>query len=326
MSPVRYLSIVYILAAFFIQASWVNDGLAQAPYPNRPVTMVVVYGPGMADTMSRAICKVAEKKLGQPIIIENKAGAGGALGTNYILRAAPDGYTLGVTATSTVSIVPHMRKLPFNPLTEIVDVCALYKYNHGLAVRQDSPWKTFEEVIAYARKNPGKFTYANAGVGSTQHLIMEMIAMKEGIKWTMVPYKSGGDSTMACLGGHADGVTMGTVDLVPHIKAGKLRLLVSLNDFRWAPVPDVPNLLEKGYDFYALNYNTVVGPKGLPEPIRQKMEDLFKESLKDPSLVQFANQFGVDLQFMTGKEYSALWRSKYHEREKVVKTLGLKEE
>jgi tripartite-type tricarboxylate transporter receptor subunit TctC len=153
-----------------------------------------------------------------------------------------------------------------------------------------------------------------------------MIAMKEGIKWTMVPYKSGGDSTLACLGGHANAVTMGSVDLLPHIKAGKLRLLMSLNDFRWPPVPDVPNMLEKGYDFYALNFNTLIGPKEIPEQIRQKLENVFKDSLKDPSFIEFANKFGVEIQFMSGKDYSNLWRSKYSEREKIIKTLGIKEE
>lgn len=326
MNGVRNLSIASCVSIFLLITTFVMESVAQAPYPNRPVTMVVVWGPGMADTMVRAVCQVAEKKLGQPIIVENKPGAGGALGTNFVIKAEPDGYTLGVTATSVMSIIPHMRKLPFNPLTDVTDVCALYKYNHGLAVRSDAPWKTYEDVVAYARKNPEKFTYANAGVGSTQHLIMEMIAMKERIKWTMVPYKSGGDSTLACLGGHTHAVTMGSVDLLPHIKAGKLRLLVSLNDFRWPPVPDVPNLLEKGYDFYALNFNTVMGPKGIPEHVIQKLESVFKDSLKDPSFIEFANKFGVEIKFMEGREYSKLWRSRYSEREKIIKTLGLKEE
>ncbi len=326
MAGKRWRTLAAVLAILIFQFVGEREGRAQAPYPNRPITMVVVWGPGMADTMVRAVCKAAEKKMGQPIIVENKPGAGGALGTNYVVKAEPDGYTMGVTATSVLSIIPHMRNLPFNPLTDVNDVCALYKYNHGLAVRADAPWKTLEDVIAYARKNPGKFTYANAGVGSTQHLIMEMIAIKEGIKWTMVPYKSGGDSTMACLGGHADAVTMGSVDLLPHIKAGKLRLLVSLNDFRWAPVPDVPNLLEKKYGFYALNFNTIVAPKGVPEPIRQKVEGVFKEVLKDPSLLEFAQKFGVELFFVSGKDYSALWREKYTERGKIIKTLGIKEQ
>jgi tripartite-type tricarboxylate transporter receptor subunit TctC len=326
MLSLRNLSKVFITVMFIITVSFVMESIAQSPYPNGPVTMVVVWGPGMADTMVRAICQVAEKKLGQPIIVENKPGAAGALGTNYVVKAEPDGYTIGVTATSVMSIIPHIRKLPFNPLTDATDICSLYKFNHGLAVRSDAPWKTYEDVIAYARKNPEKFTYANPGVGSTQHLIMEMIAMKEGIKWTMVPYKSGGDSMLACLGGHANACTLGSVDLLPQIKAEKLRLLLSLNDFRWPLVPDVPNILEKGYDFYAFNFNTIVGPKGIPEHIRQKLENVFKDSLKDPSLIEFSNKFGVEIKFMEGKEYSKLWRSKYSEREKIIKGLRLRGE
>ncbi len=216
-----------------------------------------------------------------------------------------------------------MTKLPFDPFTDLSAIGVISTYNHGLAVRSESPWKTYEDVIAYTRANPGKFTYANQGVGTTQHIIMEMIAKKEGIKWTMVPFTSGGDSTLACLGGHTDAVVQGSVDILPHIKAGKLKMLLSLNDFRWKGLPNVPNILEKGYDFSALNYNGLAVPKGTPEPIRQKLQDIFEASSKDPSFVQLAESFDVEVKFMTGKEYSELTKKLYYEAEKVVAALGL---
>ena len=217
----------------------VGDGRSQELFPNRPITVVSPWGPGMSDTITRVVCKAAEKELGQPIIVENKPGAGGTIGVSYALKAKPDGYTLGLPMTSAYIIQPQMRQLSYNPLTDAVDITTIFRYNFGLAVRTDAPWKNFEELIAYARNNPGKFTYACAGVGVGQHICMERVAMQEKIKWTQVPFKSGVEAVAACLGGHTDAVVQGSVDEIPHIKAGKLKLLLTLDDKRWPGFPAV---------------------------------------------------------------------------------------
>ncbi len=314
-----------LMVNFLIPCFFVTNGSSQEPYPNRPISMVCWSTAGMMDTVTRVICKVAEKELGQPIIVENKPGAGGAIGKNYVLKSKPDGYTLGVTTTGTYLVIPHMRKLPFDVLTDVTDIIAVCKYNFGLIVKIDAPWNSFEDVIAYAKKNPGKFTYACAGVGVTQHICMERIAMKEGIKWTQVPFKSGGESVMACLGGHTDAVAQGSIDVLPHIKAGKLKMLLALDDKRWPDVPNVPHILEKGYDFYALSYISFYGPAGISEPIRQKFEDVFRKAMKDPSFIDVMKQFQVEAAYLSGKDYSNFWRSRYEEMGKVIKALGLKE-
>lgn len=303
----------------------VDFASAQESYPNRPITMVVWSTAGMGDTVTRILCKNAEKELGQPVVIETKPGAAGAIGINHVVRSKPDGYTLGMAVTSNYVINPHIRKIPYDTLTAITDILTVVKYNFGLAVKADAPWNTFEDVIAYAKKNPDKFTYACAGVGVTQHICMERIAMKEGIKWTVVPFKSGGESVMACLGGHTDAVVQGSIDELPHIKAGKLKMLLSLDGSRWPDVPNVPQILEKGYNFTAMSYISYMAPKGIPEPIRQKLEDVFKKAMEDPSFTEVMKQFNVQSTFMSGKEYSALWRSQYDEMGKVVKVLGLVE-
>ena len=316
---------LFVWSLFFTGPS-VRIGFAQGTYPDRPITVINTWGAGMSDTVARIICRIAEKDLGQPVIVENKPGAGGAIGANYALKAKPDGYTLGVPMTSAYIILPHIRNLQYNPLTDAVDITTIFKYNFGLAVKADAPWKSFEEVIDYARKNPGKFTYATAGVGVTQHITMEQMAMKLGIKWTQVPFKSGSEAVVACLGGNTDAVVQGSVDELPHVGVGKLRILLTLEDKRWPDLPNVPTIMEKGFNFFAMSYMVLNAPKGIAEPIVKKLEAAFNKAKKDPSFIESLKKFHVDVGDLNGEEYSKLWRSKYEEMGKVIKALGLQQQ
>lgn len=315
----------FILGVLGILLCVSENIFAQQDYPNKPVTVVVQTNPGgTIDTLTRTVCKVAEKELGQPIVIENRAGGANLIAVNYVLKSKPDGYTLGTTASLVLLNSPHVGPMPFNVLTDYVDIMPFFKYTFGLCVRADSPWKTYEELIDYAKKNPGKLTYGNPGIGSTSHITMERIAMKEGIKWTAIPFRSDDESVMNCLGGHAAAVSSSSLAMSGHIKEGKLRLLAVLDDTRWPEFPDVKTLLERGYDFFAISLGSVYGPKGLPESIRQRMEDVIKKSMKDPSYLEVVNRYQMGIpRFQSGKEYSDFWRSKYDEMGKVIKTLGL---
>jgi tripartite-type tricarboxylate transporter receptor subunit TctC len=309
---------IFLCPAFFCVGT-----LSAADFPNKPINMVMWTSAGMADTVTRHLCKTVEKDLGQPITIVAKEGAAGAIAINYILNSKPDGYTIGMAMTSNLFIAPHVRPLPYDVRSSVLDICGIIKYNYGLAVRTSAPWNTWEELLAYVKKNPGKFTYTGSGVGSTQHIAMERIAMKEGMKWTHVPTKSGNESVVTCLGGHTDGVVQASIELLPHVKAGALKMLLIVNDSRWPGVPDVPQIKEKGYDFSALGYMSYFGPKGMPEEIRQRLEGAFKKAMEDPSFQKLLETFGVQPAFMPGKDYSTLWRSQYDEMGKVVKALGL---
>jgi tripartite-type tricarboxylate transporter receptor subunit TctC len=271
------------------------------------------------------MCKVAERELGQPIIVENKPGAGGSLGMNYVLKSKPDGYTLGTPGTGSYFIHPHMRNVPYDPFTDSIDITPIFKYNFGLVLRVDAPWNTFEDILKYAKNNPGKFRYAVAGVGNPQHICMERIAMKEGIQWTLIPFKSGMESVTACLGGHTDAAVQGSIDVMPHIKAGKLKLLLTIGDRRWPAIPNVPSILEKGYNFYAISYHFINAPTGVPKSIIKKLEDVFNKAKRDPSFIELMGKFEVEVCTMSGKEFSDLWKSNYDEMGKVIKTLGLQE-
>ncbi len=300
-----------------------GNSLSQENYPTRPITMVGRSAAGgMADVMTRIISKAAEKELGQPILCENKTGGGGVVGMNYVLKSKRDGYTIGNTASATYINNPHMERLPYDPLTDVTDIMVFFKYTHALCVRADAPWNTFEDVIDYARKNPGKFTYGGAGVGITQHVVMERIAVKEGIKWSYVPFKSGAEPVTACLGGHINGVAQGPADVVPHIQAGKLKLLFALNDERWAIAPKVPTVQEK-YGFYGLSLQSIYGPKGLPDYAKEKIHNAYKKAMNDPSFLESARTLNVVITYMSGKDYEKIWRSQYDEMGKIIKALGL---
>jgi tripartite-type tricarboxylate transporter receptor subunit TctC len=321
---IRGLSKVFFLVIFLIAVLFISSGLSQEKYPNKPITIFQPWMGGMSDTITRAASKIAEQELGQPVITEAKPGGTGSIAMNAVVKSKPDGYTLGIAATSTLIIVPHVSEVPFNVLTDITDVAVLYKATYALAVRADAPWKTFDELIQYARKHPGKFKYGTGGASTAQAICMERISKKEGIKlWTTVPFKSEGEAVLAVLGGHIDGVTQSAVVTLEHVKAGKLRILLILADKEWPAYPDVPHMFEKGYDFYALSYLSVYGPAGLPEPIRKRLEDSFRKGTRDPSVIALGKKFQIEVVDMGGKEYSAFWRSKYDEYGKVIKELGL---
>lgn len=320
----KTMLVLFLSGVLWVIFSFPQNSLAQEAFPTRPITLVIRSGAGgSADIMARLIAKPAEKELGQPIVCENRAGGGGVFGMTYVLKSKPDGYTIGVTATNTYINNPHMEKVPYDPLTALVDIMVYLKTTHALCVRTDAPWKTFEDVIAYARQNPGKFTYAAAGVGVTQHIAMERIAMKEGIKWSMVPFKSGAETAAACLGGHVNAVAAsGPADVVQHIEAGNLRLLLALNDNRWPIAPNVPTVQEK-YGFYGMSYQAIFGPKGIPENIREKLQNGFKKAMDDSSFVNGAKELQMVATYMSGKDYEKLWKSQYEVMGRIIRDLGL---
>ena len=318
--------VVALIVALLIVTLSAANGLSQGTYPDRPVTVVVIFGGGgMMDITARAICKAAEKELGQPIIVENKPGAGGVVGISHVLKQKPDGYTLGIIGTSQYIQIPNLRKVPYDPFTDTVDIMGYWNIEFGLAVKADAPWNTYEEFIAYAKKNPGKITYATAGVGLAPHICMERIGLKEGIKWTLVPFKSGAEAATSTLGGHTHAVAQGSPEILPHVQAGKLKMLLIISDSRWRDLPNVPTILEKGYDFHAFTSFGFFGPKGLPEPVRQKLEGVFKKAMKDPSFVETMKQFGTEGHFTSGRDYTAKWRSQYDSMGKAMKTLGIQD-
>lgn len=317
------LGMIVILIS--VMAFWIpKSGLSQDKYPEKPITLIFGWGAGgMQDVFTRLITEIASKDLGQPIIIEYKPGAHGIIAAHTILRSKPDGYTLGASVASQFTIVPYMEKIDFDPVNDPTHIIVYMHYDLGLVVRSDSPWKTWEEFKSYAKENPGKIRYGTTGVGTGQHLTFEIIGQKEGIKWIHMPFRLGGPAAVTpLLGGHIEASIQGPPDILPHVQTGKLRLLLVLTDKRWPSAPDVPSITEKGYDS-TFSYNTIYGPKGLPEPIRSKLANALHKAMQDPKFVDMARKLNVSTPYIDGKEYTEMLRQKIGKYKKIIEDLGL---
>jgi tripartite-type tricarboxylate transporter receptor subunit TctC len=324
--PKNQVSKLFLVMIFLFTAFCVGESLSAEIYPDRPITMICGWSPGsMHDNLIRVISRAAEKELGQPIINENKAGAGGVIAKSYVCKSKPDGYTLGSSVTATYIIQPQIRKTPYDPFTDITDIMTYAKYNNGVCVRPDSPWNSIEDVIAYSKSNPGKFTYGHPGFGMMPHIVMEHFAMKEGVKWQQVPFKNGPEAVTAVLGGHIHACVAGSSDQIPQMKEGKLKLIFIISPNRWPEAPNVPTILEKGHDFYMLSYVCIYGPKGLPESITHKLDRVFKNAMKDRFFQEMLNQYHIEEAYLSGKEYSEKWKAMYAPMGKILNALGLVE-
>lgn len=236
-----------------------------AEFPTKPVTFIVPWGPGSAiDIVGRTLANGAKKYLGQPVIVENKAGGAGAVGAQYMLTKPPDGYTMGITSLNPFLISYHTGTLNHHPTDDFTHIMRVCGYLFAVAVRADSPWKNIQEFVQYARANPGKISYASSGVGSTGHINMEEFALLAKIQVTHVPYKSGHESNTALLGGHVEALS--DAAWAPLVSAGKFRVLLIYANERSPGTPrflfpemSCPRMSGRVISYYSL-------PKGCPNP------------------------------------------------------------
>ena len=252
-------------------------------FPTRPVILVVPWpAGGTTDVGMRALASATEKYLNQKVVIENRPGAGGVLGPQQVAQnSTPDGYTL-VQIPITVFRYPFMHKTTLNPATDFTYIIGITGYTFGVVVRNDAPWKTFQEFLAYAKANPGKINYGTPGAGTSLHITMEQIARQQGIKWTHVPFKGTPETTGALLGGRIDAVADAS-GWAPLVNSGQLRLLVIWNAARSKNYPDVPTLRETGVDLVSNSPFGIAGPKGMDPKTVQILHDAFKKAAEDPS-------------------------------------------
>ena len=225
-------------------------------------------------------------------------------------------------ATAGWTVQPQIRKVPYDPFEDMTDIMTYYKYNGGLGVRSDAPYNTIDELVEWSRKNPGKFTFGHPGFGMLPHLVLENYAMKAGVKWQQVPFKSTLEAVAACMGGHVEGCTGGALELLPQVKAGKLKLLLITSERRWVQTPDVPTILEKGIDFSMFAYMGIYGPKGIPAPIVKKLDNALKNAMKDPAFQQTLKEFSIEEAYLSGPEYRKKWEVLYPKTGAILKTIG----
>jgi len=293
-----------------------------AEYPTKPITLVIQYPPGgSTDLTARALANAARKYLGQPIICENKSGGGGTVGVALVAAKPADGYTIGVV-TSSPTIAYHMGKLNFNPIDDLTHILRWGGYLFGTVVQADSPWKTLPELINHVKQHPKTVTYGSPGVGTPPHLAMEELSSLAGMQLLHMPYKGIAENNAALLGGHID-VVSDSSGWAPLVDAGKFRLLATYGYQRSARYPQVPTLREAGYDMVSPGPIGLIGPKGLPKPMVQKLHDAFKKAVDDPEFLAVMKSFDMSTLYLNSEDYEKFVRQDSARIQKLVQKLGL---
>ncbi|MEP6657426.1 MAG: tripartite tricarboxylate transporter substrate binding protein [Betaproteobacteria bacterium] len=300
--------------------------LAQDAYPGRPITMIVPFPPGgVADIVARPAADAMGRVLKQPVIIENKAGAGGGIGMGYVAKAKPDGYTI-MMALSSISILPEADKVTGRAsmfqLNQFVPIARLTADPTVLAVRADSPWKTVQELVADAKKRPGIISFGSSGNYGTMHMPMEMFAQSAGIKLLHVPYTGAGPAVVSLLGGNIDAVASGPSTVIPHVKAGKLRVLASWGDKRLVSLPEVPTLQESGFDAVFFQWAAVFAPAGTPEPIVARLREAARAAASDPAFIASLGSVQTPVQYLDAPEMQAFWETDAKKLGEAVRKVG----
>ncbi|WP_422844020.1 Bug family tripartite tricarboxylate transporter substrate binding protein [Acidovorax sp. M2(2025)] len=270
--------------------------LAEEKYPSRPITLVVPFPPGgSVDIMARQYSEPLARVLGVPIVVENRAGAGGSVGAQYVARAKPDGYTLVVSSQSSHLANPLTQpKIGYDPVKDFENIAILGRQPNALVVHSSLPFKTFAEFVEYARKNPGKLNYGSGGVGSMGQLNVEMFKAATGAYTTHIPYRGGTPLITAVLGNEVQFILDNLVIMLPHIQSGKVRALAVAADQRLPQLPDVPTLAEVGYPQLNLtSWTGLAAPAGTPEAVVQTLYKAVRQVATSPAMVANLKDRGV---------------------------------
>jgi len=300
--------------------------VALAQYPSRPIHLVVPIPPGGApDIAARVLGARLAERLGQPVVIENKVGSNGNIASEYVARAAPDGYTLALIADSQVVINPHIySKMSFDTLRDLAPVSTVASNQFVLAINPSLSPKTFPEFIEYAKKANPPLTYASGGNGSQHHLTMEMLKRRAGIELLHIPYRGGSPATMATVSGETAAMWAGSSN-APQIKAGRLRALAVSGASRSAQYPDLPTIGEFYPGFANSIWLGIFAPAGLPEPVLERLRGELKRALESPEIKQrFNSAGGLEPLALPAEEFAALIRRDYEKYGRVVKEIGIR--
>jgi len=312
-----------LLSGCFAAALLAPLGANSQGFPNKPITLIVPWpAGGSTDRHLRSLAELAGKNLGQNIIIENKPGGGGTLGPGTMaLTAKPDGYTIAQYPLGMLRI-PHMQKMQWDPLKDFTFIVGVSGYTFGFTVRTDSPYKTFNEYIEAARKNPGKINYGSTGAGSSPHLLMEEVAINAKVQLNHIPFKGNADLQSALLGGHVMAQSDAT-GWDKFVESGQMRLLVTFGEKRTKRWPNVPTAKELGYGVVSQSPYGIVGPKGMDPAVVKVLHDAFKKAMDDPKHLELLDQLNQDLWYRNGDDYAKWARETYAKDKALIERLGL---
>jgi tripartite-type tricarboxylate transporter receptor subunit TctC len=292
-------------------------------FPTKPITLIMPWPAGAGiDLWHRAMAEAAAKILGQPVIVENRTGGSGTIGpASMAASAKPDGYTISHIPI-TIFRLPFMQKTSWDPLKDFTYIIHQSGFMFGTVVKADSPFKTWKDMIDFARANPGKLTYGTPGAGTSLHIGMEQIALREGIKWTMVPFKGGPETHAALLGGHVMAAAEGQ-GWWPHVESKAERVLAIWTETRHPRLPDTPTLKELGYPFVFDSPFGLAGPKGMDPAIVKKLHDAFKAAMDDPKAKEIQQRYDYATRYMDSATYTKFVAEQVAEQKEVIEKLGL---
>jgi tripartite-type tricarboxylate transporter receptor subunit TctC len=294
-------------------------------FPTKPVNVIVTFAPGgTLDVATRILATKAEKFLGQPVVVSNVGGGGGSVALAQVATKKPDGYEITSCTSTGLIRIPQLRAVPYGP-DDFIPVMHYAAVESGVVVKSDSPYKTFKDLVEFAKQNPGKVTYATSGAGSPMHMAMEFVAMKEGLKWTHVPQTGGAPGLAAVLGGHVTAMSDST-EWLPHVKEGSLRLLATHGEKRMKNFPNVPTFRDLGYDFINETVFMIAAPKGTPAPVIKKLDESFRQAMDDPQFVQTIANIEFAVSYRNSADTKKYLDDAYARFAEMIKNLGIQKE
>ena len=307
-------------------ATFAAASFAAAQYPDRPITMIVPFPPGgVADTVARPVAEALGRELKQSVVVENKAGAGGALGIGAVARAAPDGYTL-LLSLSSISILPEadnvLQRKPAYTLDQFKPIARFTADPTVFVVRADAPWKTLAEFIADAKRRPGALNYGSSGNYGTMHVPMEMLKSSADFRMTHIPYTGAGPAVVALLAGQVDAIATGPSTIVQHILAGKLRALAHWGDHPLVALPGVPSLTQAGYPVQFAQWSALFVPANTPDEIVQRLRAAAAKVAVDPAVVQTIAKAGSPIEYLDAPAFQRYWDADAKVMTQAVRRIG----
>jgi tripartite-type tricarboxylate transporter receptor subunit TctC len=311
---------------FMVAALALVAGSAFAQYPNKPITTVVGFAPGGGtDTVSRIIAKTLGDQVGQQVLTDNRAGAGGNIATDFVVRAPADGYTLYLANVGAIAVNPHLLPLQYDPLKDLAPITMAVIFPNLVVVQPTVPANNLAEFIKLARENPGKYTYGSSGIGGAGHLAGELLKMMAQIDLTHVPFKGGGPAMQAMLGGQIDSYFATPVAAGPHVKAGKVKALATTGPKRDPFMAEVPTVAESGYPGYqATNWYGYYAPVKTPKDILERLNREIVKALHSPEVKDLLAKQGLEAAPGTPDELAKFSKSEWDTWGKVVKEAGIK--
>jgi tripartite-type tricarboxylate transporter receptor subunit TctC len=299
---------------------------AQSSFPSKPVTIVVGFEPGGGtDTTARILQKPLSDQLGQQVVVENRAGAGGNIAVDYVAKSAPDGYMLVLANVGALAVNPHILKTPYDPLRDVTPISMAAVFANVLVVQPSLNISSVADYVKLAREKQGGLTYASSGIGSAGHLAGELLKGMAKVDLVHVPYKGGGPAMQGFLGAQVDSFFATPISSVSQIRAGKAKALATTGSKRAALMPEVPTVAEAGYAGYeALNWYGFLGPAKMPKDILERWHREIVRALANPDAVSAMHKTGVEPQSSTPAQFGRYIEREYHTWGKVVKEAGIK--